>query len=193
MTSEISDSKIKPLQVDYDIVSNRIAAALAQRESLIKSWTKSSLDHKISNGIEVQNDSEDDILSQAKYPRLGLGAPIPSQFLVSDVERNNNSLLAKFGVSKTSSAGKRKAREQKPAASTLRDSRNDSSDEEPGRSSLGRAKKPKIDFGAVDDNKVNIPKHKISGCSSPATIKSAQRSLIPEVSQLEDDSKSKLC
>ncbi|SZF04915.1 unnamed protein product [Blumeria hordei] len=176
MTSETSPSQNKPLQVDYDIVSNRIAAALAQRESLIKSWTKSSAENKIYNGVEIQNDSEDDILSQTKYPRLGLGAPIPSQFLASDVERNNNTLLAKFGVSKTSSAGKRKARENKPAASTLRDSRNDSSDEELGRSSLGRAKKSKIDVGAVDDKKVNIPKHNFSGCSSPATIKSAQKS-----------------
>ena len=140
-----ADEGPKPVKVskeDFDIISNRIAVSLAKREALIKSWTASSSRPRSPERTEAELEAEDAVLFQNKPPYLGVGAPIPSQFLVSEAERNNKSLRAKFFPSKTLKASKARDAEEK-AASAKRGLRVESSDEEEGRSGLGRAKKRK--------------------------------------------------
>jgi hypothetical protein len=135
----------KPVKVskeNFDVISNRIAVALAKREALIKSWTASSSRQRSPEKTEAELEAEDAALFRNEPPYLGVGAPIPSHFLVSEAERNYKSLRAKFFPSKTLKASKARDAEEK-AASAKRGLKDESSDEEEGRSGLGRAKKRK--------------------------------------------------
>ncbi|KAN0110249.1 hypothetical protein V8E51_006636 [Hyaloscypha variabilis] len=135
----------KPVKVskeNFDVISNRIAVALAKREALIKSWTATSSRQRSPEKTEAELEAEDAALFRNEPPYLGVGAPIPSHFLVSEAERNNKSLRAKFFPSKTLKASKARDAEEK-AASAKRGLKDESSDEEEGRSGLGRAKKRK--------------------------------------------------
>jgi hypothetical protein len=125
---------------DFDVNFNRIAVALAQREALIKSWTASSLRERPPEKTEAELEAEDAALFRNEPPYLGVGAAIPPEYLVSEAERSNKSLRAKLLPSKTLKASKARDAEEK-AASAKRGLRNESSDEEQGRSGLGRAKK----------------------------------------------------
>jgi hypothetical protein len=127
---------------DFDVISNRIAVALAKREALIKSWTASSSRERPPEKTEAELEAEDAALFRNEPPYLGVGAPIPSHFLVSEAERSNKSLRAKLLPSKTLKASKARDAEEK-AASAKRGLKDESSDEEQGRSGLGRAKKRK--------------------------------------------------
>jgi hypothetical protein len=136
-----TETKQKVSKEEFDIISNRLAVALAKRESLIKSWTASS-SRKESSKTQEQLDAEDAALFRNQPAYLGVGAPIPAHFLVSDADQNNKSLRAKFFPSKGLKASKARDAEEK-AASAKRALQDVDSDEEPGRSALGRAKKLK--------------------------------------------------
>jgi hypothetical protein len=142
MSPDEAPKSAKVSKEDFDVISNRIAVALAKREALIKSWTASSSRERPPEKTEAELEAEDAALFRNEPPYLGVGAPIPSHFLVSEAERNNKSLRAKFFPSKTLKASKARDAEEK-AASAKRGLRDESSDEEEGRSGLGRAKKRK--------------------------------------------------
>lgn len=138
------EEEAKPKKVskeEFDIISNRLAVALAKRESLIKSWTASSSRPPKTKTLE-EREAEDEALFQNQPPYLGVGAPIPAHFLTSDANQNNKSLRAKFFPTKGLKASKARDAEEK-AASAKRAKRDEDSDEEQGRSGLGRAKKLK--------------------------------------------------
>ncbi|KAE9372086.1 hypothetical protein N431DRAFT_439200 [Stipitochalara longipes BDJ] len=142
MEPDEAPKSVKVSKEDFDVISNRIAVALAKREALIKSWTASSSRQRSPEKTEAELEAEDAALFRNEPPYLGVGAPIPSHFLVSEAERNNKSLRAKFFPSKTLKASKTRDAEEK-AASAKRGLKDESSDEEEGRSGLGRAKKRK--------------------------------------------------
>jgi hypothetical protein len=142
MAPDEAPKSAKVSKEEFDVISNRIAVALAQRESLIKSWTASSSRPRPAEKTEAELDAEDAALFRNEPQFLGVGASIPSHFLVSETERNNKSLRAKFFPSKTLKASKARDAEEK-AASAKRGLKDESSDEEEGRSGLGRAKKRK--------------------------------------------------
>ncbi|KAG4441444.1 hypothetical protein IFR05_003050 [Cadophora sp. M221] len=123
------------------VISNRLAIAMAKREALVKSWTASSSNSRPEKTQE-ELDAEDTALFRNEPPHLGVGAPIPAHFLVNDSERGNRALRAKMLTTKGLKASKARDAEEK-AASAKRGMRVESSDEEEGRSSLGRAKKSK--------------------------------------------------
>lgn len=141
----MADVSIKPKKIsqeNFDVVSNQIGLILAQRESLIKSWTTSSLHSTPQVKTIEELDAEDAVLFQSQPLHLGLGAPIPSQFKLSEIERNNNFLRAKLSGSRNIRSKKVKDVDDK-TSNLKRLPKNDSSDEELGRSSLGKAKRPK--------------------------------------------------
>jgi Protein of unknown function (DUF3245) len=142
MATDERPKSAKVSKEDFDVISNRIAVALAKRESLIKSWTASSSRPRDPEKTEAELEAEDAALFRNEPPYLGVGASIPSHFLVSEAERSNKSLRAKFFPSKTLKASKARDAEEK-AASAKRGLKDESSDEEEGRSGLGRAKKRK--------------------------------------------------
>lgn len=146
MAPEDSFKSAKSSKAELDAISNRIAVALAKRDKLVKSWTASSSRPKAPEKTQEQIDAEDAALFRNVPPYLGVGASIPSHFLVSDAERNNKSLRAKFFPTKGLKASKAREDEEK-AASAKRGLIEESSDEEEGRSSLGKAKKMKMITG----------------------------------------------
>ncbi|KUJ08582.1 uncharacterized protein LY89DRAFT_334364 [Mollisia scopiformis] len=143
MSAEGLSKPAKQAKEDFAVISNRLAVAFAKRESLIKSWTASSSRPPPPAEKEEELEAEDAALFRNQPPYLGVGAPIPSHFLVSEAERNNKSLRAKFFPTKGLKASKARDAEEK-ATSAKRALKAESSDEEEGRSGLGRAKKLKM-------------------------------------------------
>ncbi|KAL3427631.1 hypothetical protein PVAG01_01140 [Phlyctema vagabunda] len=132
----------KASQAEFDVIQNRIALALAKRESLVKSWNTSSTQASDSTKTEEELEAEDILHFRREPANLGVGALIPSHFLVSEAQQNNKSLRAKFFPLKGLRASKARDADEK-AISAKRAKRDDSSDDEGGRSSLGKAKKQK--------------------------------------------------
>ncbi|RKF53748.1 hypothetical protein OnM2_102022 [Erysiphe neolycopersici] len=139
------DASIKPKNIsqeNFDVVSNQIGLIFAQRESLIKSWAASSLYSMPPVKTLEELDAEDAALFQSQPLHLGLGASIPSQFKLSEIDRNNNFLRAKLSGSRSIRPKKSKDADEK-TIKLKRLPKDESSDEELGRSSLGKAKRPK--------------------------------------------------
>ncbi|KAH7370636.1 hypothetical protein BKA65DRAFT_21675 [Rhexocercosporidium sp. MPI-PUGE-AT-0058] len=139
MAPEESLKSAKASKDELAVISNRLAIAMAKREALVKSWTASSSNSRPEKTQE-ELDAEDAALFRNEPPHLGVGAAIPAHFLVNEAERGNKALRAKMLTTKGLKASKARDTEEK-AASAKRGMRGESSDEEEGRSSLGRAKK----------------------------------------------------
>ncbi|PVH82812.1 hypothetical protein DL98DRAFT_513541 [Cadophora sp. DSE1049] len=136
------DEPLKSAKASKDelaVISNRLAIAMAKREALVKSWTASS-SRPEPEKTQEELDAEDAALFRNAPPYLGVGAAIPAHFLVNESERGKKALRAKLLSTKGLKASKARDAEEK-AASAKRAMREQSSDEEEGRSSLGRAKK----------------------------------------------------
>ena len=142
MASEGSANSAQASKEALDVISNRISLALAKHDNLVRSWTAASGRPKQREKTQEELEAEDATLFQKRPTYLGVGAPIPSHFLVSDAERNNKSLRAKFFPTKGLKGSKPRDEEEK-AASAKRAKVEESSDEEEGRSALGKAKKRK--------------------------------------------------
>lgn len=162
-----SEASTKPAQEALDVISNRISLALAKHDNLVKSWTAASSRPKKREKTQEELEAEDAALFQKTPTYLGVGAPIPSQFLVSDAERNNKSLRAKFFPTKGLKGSKPRDEEEK-AASAKRAKVENSSDEEEGRSSLGKAKKQK--------KSTDLPSRRVQ-LEKNATVKSGHRAV----------------
>ncbi len=191
MAPDEAHKSTKASKEDFDANLNRIAVALAQREALIKSWTASSLRERPPEKTEAELEAEDAALFRNEPPYLGMGAAIPPEYLVSVAERSNKSLRAKLLPSKTLKASKARDAEEK-AASVKRGLKDESSDEEQGRSGLGRAKKRKTqaraetaeDDGKDEDSKLlkaqpASMEHVARGGKAIAGNKFAEKSLLP--------------
>ncbi|XMA10546.1 hypothetical protein WAI453_003337 [Rhynchosporium graminicola] len=139
MASEERLKSAKATQDELAISFNRIAMAMAKREALVKSWTASASNSKPEKTQE-ELEAEDAAMFRNEPPHLGVGAEIPAHFLVTESERGNKALRAKMFTTKGLKASKARDAEEK-AASAKRRMREGSSEEEGGRSSLGRAKK----------------------------------------------------
>jgi hypothetical protein len=142
MALKATNKSIQASREELSTISNRVAIALAKREKLIKSWTAPSACEKEPEKTQDEMDAEDAALFRKKPKYLGVGAPVPSQFLISDADRNTKSLRARFFPLKGLKASKQRDAEEK-AASAKRGLNEESSDDEGGRSSLGKAKKQK--------------------------------------------------
>lgn len=130
---------------EFDVIQNRLAIALAKRESLIKSWTKSSARPQPPPKTKEQIEAEDADIYKREPATLGLGAPVPKEYKDGDMKRaeiKTNESLRKRLLGKTGGLQASKPRDAaEKAQSAKRRRKDDSSDEEEGRSSLGKAKK----------------------------------------------------
>lgn len=135
------------IAADFDVIQNRVAVALAKRERLIKSWTASSSRPRPSPKTQEELDAEDADLFNPTPAGLGLGAPIPKEFLDGDVKRkeiSTNDKLRHLILGKRAGLQASKPRDGKEkAGSAKRGLEEESSDEDQGRSALGKAKKSK--------------------------------------------------
>jgi hypothetical protein len=136
-----------PTAADFEVIQNRLAVALAKRERLIKSWTASSSRPRPPAKTQEELDAEDAELFNPVPASLGLGAPIPMEFLEGDVKRKeiwNNDKLRSLIMGRKAGAQASKPRDGKEkAAVSKRVLESESSDDDEGRSALGKAKKSK--------------------------------------------------
>jgi len=163
-----SDKSIQASKEELEVISNRIQIALAKREKLIKSWTAKSARAKEPEKTEEELEAEDAALFRSEPPYLGVGAPIPSQFLITNSERQNKSLRAKLLPAKGLKASKQRDEEEK-AASLKRGLQDDSSDDEGGRSTLGKAKKRKT--SAPSRPRADLKNTKLNAKSTDPEVK----------------------
>jgi hypothetical protein len=142
MSTEKENKSVGLSKSDYEVFLNKLAVADAKRDTVVHGWIAKSGRANEPRKTQAELEAEDAALFRPQPPRLGLGCPIPPQFLKSDAESSTKDLRAKFFPSKTLKASKARDAEEK-AASAKRGLNDQSSDEEGGRSSLGRAKKLK--------------------------------------------------
>lgn len=183
MSTEDTPKSHKTTQEEFDIIQNRIQLALAKREALVKSWTASS-SRKESTKTEEELEAEDAALFRSEPPYLGVGAPIPSHFLVSDAERNNKSLRAKFFPGKGLKGSKPRDEEEK-AASAKRALNEESSDDEGGRSSLGKAKKLKTKATPAPVEEIKETKDRSNRVKIELEARKEEKSVVEKDAKVE--------
>ena len=169
MTPEDSIKLTQASKEALDVISSRISIALAKHDKIVKSWITLSSRPKDNEKTQEELEAEDAALFRKTPQYLGVGAPIPSHFLVSDAERNNKSLRAKFFPAKGLKGGKPRDREEK-AASAKRSKVEESSDEEAGRSALGKAKKLKRTTDRPSKATEVEEKSYVKGGNDPTTL-----------------------
>jgi hypothetical protein len=132
---------------DYDVFTNRIAVAMAKREAIVKSWTAKSSRPREPPKTQEQIDAENAEFLRPAPAHLGLGAPIPKEYLEGDLKRKDiksNDSLRKRLLGKQAGLQASKPRDAaEKAASAKRARKDDSSDEEEGRTSLIKSRKLK--------------------------------------------------
>jgi hypothetical protein len=165
---------------DLDVIQNRVAVALARRERLIKSWTASSARPRPPPKTQEELDAEDADLFNPTPAGLGLGAPIPKEFLDGDVKRkeiSSNDKLRHLLLGNRAGLQASKPRDGKEkAVGSKRVLGEESSDEDQGRSALGKAKKSKNESAQIT---TDIPLKDLATVEPQKGIKSTfQESII---------------
>ncbi|OBT72077.1 hypothetical protein VF21_09045 [Pseudogymnoascus sp. 05NY08] len=137
-----------PVADNLEAIQARIDLAIAKQDAIVKSWvdkfdTSKCAPSKTKEEIEAW-DAE---LFNPMPSNLGLGAPIPKEYLNGDISRkdiNGNSKLRSLMMGKKAGLQAAKPRDAEEKASSMkRGLKEDTSDEEEGRSNLGKSKKAK--------------------------------------------------
>lgn len=137
-----------PVAENLEAIQARIDLAIAKQDAIVKSWvdkfdTSKCAPSKTKEEIEAW-DAE---LFNPMPSNLGLGAPIPKEYLNGDINRkdiNGNSKLRSLMMGKKAGLQAAKPRDAEEKASSMkRGLKEDTSDEEEGRSNLGKSKKAK--------------------------------------------------
>lgn len=149
-TESINDEPVaQKSQAELDAFLAHIDVLRAENEEkgkdLIRTWmtpeTREKYD-KLEKRTKEELDAEDARLFRPQPLFLGVGADVPADFLATEGQVGNKALRAKFFPATSLKASKARDAEEK-AASAKRGLRAESSDEEEGRSALGKAKKRK--------------------------------------------------
>ncbi|KFY21456.1 hypothetical protein V491_02985 [Pseudogymnoascus sp. VKM F-3775] len=137
-----------PVAANLEDIQARIDLAIARQDAIVKSWvdkfdTSKCAPSKTKEEIEAW-DAE---LFNPMPSNLGLGAPIPKEYLNGDINRkdiSSNGKLRSLMMGKKAGLQAAKPRDAEEKASSMkRGLKEDTSDEEEGRSNLGKSKKAK--------------------------------------------------
>lgn len=134
MAPEEKETKAKHVGLsleELEVLDNKVAIALAKHDEIVNGWIKAS--NRPPKPPVITDAEIEAQISNA----LGIGGGI-----TTSAELGNKTLRSKFLPSKTLKASKARDAEEK-AASARRGLKGESSDEEEGRSGLGKAKKHK--------------------------------------------------
>ncbi|KAL7276929.1 hypothetical protein RUND412_000073 [Rhizina undulata] len=138
-----------------DVIQARISVSIAQARRLVSSWLPPPTPEEIlATRSDEQLAKEDEEMFKPMPPRLGLGAPIPKDFLDGDSktskEFTSNDKLKRKLMGRKAAATSDKAKFSvaahclsKPMPRTNATGE-ESSDEDEGRSSLGKSKRRKV-------------------------------------------------
>lgn len=136
MAPEGGKSKHVGLSIEeLDVIDNKVSMALARHEEIVNGWMKAS-NITPKPPVKTENEIDAQIIGNAG------GKISSSRFLKAPAGLGDKSLHARLLPSKTLKASKRRDAEEK-AASAKRALREESSDDEEGRSGLGKTKKPR--------------------------------------------------
>ena len=137
-----------PVAANLQAIQARIDLAIAKRDAIVKSWvdgfdTSRCAPSKTKEELEAW-DAE---LFNPMPSNLGLGASIPKEYLNGDINRKDitgNSKLRSLMLGKKAGLQAAKPRDAEEKANSMkRGLKEESSDEEEGRSNLGKSKKAK--------------------------------------------------
>jgi hypothetical protein len=118
----------------------------AQGKELVRKWATPDVQARLDSSesrTQEAVDLEDSRLFQPQPLYLGVGAAIPPDFLANEAPSGTRALRKKFFPATTLKASKARDAEEK-AASAKRGLKHNSSDDEEGRSGVGRTKKTRI-------------------------------------------------
>ncbi|KFY38424.1 hypothetical protein V495_06572 [Pseudogymnoascus sp. VKM F-4514 (FW-929)] len=137
-----------PVAANLEDIQARIDLAIAKRDAIVKSWVDKFDTSKCApSKTKEELEAWDAELFNPMPSNLGLGAPLPKEYLNGDMNRKDNSGNSKLrslmmGKKAGLQAAKPRDAEEK-ASSMKRGLKEDTSDEEEGRSNLGKSKKAK--------------------------------------------------
>lgn len=137
-----------PVAANLENIQARIDLAIAKRDAIVKSWVDKFDTSKCApSKTKEELDAWDAELFNPMPSNLGLGAPIPKEYLNGDINRKDisgNSKLRSLMMGKKAGLQAAKPRDAEEKASSMkRGLKEDTSDEEEGRSNLGKSKKAK--------------------------------------------------
>lgn len=152
-----------PVAANFEVLQARIDLAIAKREAIVKSWVdKYDTSRCAPSKTKEEIEAWDAELFNPMPSNLGLGAAVPKEYMNGDINRKDisgNSKLRSLMLGKKGGllASKSRNAEEK-AISMKRGLKADSSDEEEGRSSLGKSKKAKREAAeATRDTITSLP------------------------------------
>ncbi|KFY12279.1 hypothetical protein V492_03977 [Pseudogymnoascus sp. VKM F-4246] len=137
-----------PVASNLEDIQARIDLAIAKQDAIVKSWVdKFDTSRCAPSKTKEEIEAWDAELFNPMPSNLGLGAPIPKEYLSGDMNRkdiSSNSKLRSLMMGKKAGLQAAKPRDAEEKASSMkRGLKEDTSDEEEGRSKLGKSKKAK--------------------------------------------------
>jgi hypothetical protein len=168
-SSEKPEKEKIPVHPRLDEIQARIDLFWAEKTAVVRGWMEKSLGPQVRKTKE-QLDAEDKEFFNVGPPGLGLGFPIPKDYVDGDLRRKDiasNGDLRNLLMGKKAGLQASKPREDKDTNAKKRRVE-ESSDEEEGRSGLGKKKKVKRAANEVLKS-VTVPlAHGKSASSKPA-------------------------
>lgn len=181
-----------PVASNLEDIQARIDLAIAKRDAIVKSWvdkfdTSKCAPSKTQEEIEAW-DAE---LFNPMPSNLGLGAPLPKEYLNGDINRkdiNGNSKLRSLMMGKKAGLQAAKPRDAEEKANSMkRGLKEDTSDEEEGRSNLGKSKKAKREIAKAAALKTTALKAVKQTKPLPLQQKATTPSALKAVGDSDDD------
>lgn len=192
-----SSSKL-PIAKDFDVLMNKIDIELAKRKQLFAPYIEEYAKKFPSRKTQEQLDAEDSQLFQPQPPYLGLGCSIPKDWQTDgEVSRKRALGQAIFGKKFGLQASKQRDVKER-AGSAKRGLDRESSDEDEGRSALGKTKKVKVSSQPLEHGKAFEKGHALlqdheDGVRSNQVIRPAlpHKPQMPRILQTKQDIKGK--
>lgn len=136
-----------PVAANFEVLQARIDIAIAKREAIVKSWVdKYDTSRCAPSKTKEEIEAWDAELFNPVPSNLGLGAALPKEFMNGDINRKDitgNGRLRSLMLGKKGLQASKPRDSEEKASSRKRGLKSESSDEEEGRSSLGKSKKAK--------------------------------------------------
>ncbi|KFX87840.1 hypothetical protein V490_07982 [Pseudogymnoascus sp. VKM F-3557] len=181
-----------PVAANLEDIQARIDLAIAKRDAIVKSWVDKFDTSKCApSKTKEELEAWDAELFNPMPSNLGLGAPLPKEYLNGDMNRKDNSGNSKLrslmmGKKAGLQAAKPRDAEEK-ANSMKRGLKEDTSDEEEGRSNLGKSKKAKREVAKAAALKTAAFKAVKQTKPLPLQQKAAASTTLEAVGQSDDE------
>lgn len=181
-----------PVAENLEAIQARIDLAIAKQDAIVKSWVDKFDTSKCApSKTQEEIAAWDAELFNPMPSNLGLGAPIPKEYLNGDMNRkdiSSNSKLRSLMMGKKAGLQAAKPRDAEEKANSMkRGLKEDTSDEEEGRSNLGKSKKAKREIAKAAALKTASLKAVKQTKPLPLQQKAIASSTLQAAGQSDDD------